>query len=144
VAVGAWAAIKGGRATWLLPASFVGAMLVGGALGGAGLAVPLVEPSIAGSVVILGLVIAADLRLAGGFAMALVALFGLAHGHAHGTEMPLDGNGLLYGLGFTAATVTLHLAGIAAGTLATREFARPALRVGGAATAALGILLLAG
>ena len=33
VAVGLWAALKGGRALWVWPAAFVGVMLIGGALG---------------------------------------------------------------------------------------------------------------
>ncbi|TIV92147.1 MAG: protein hupE, partial [Mesorhizobium sp.] len=33
IAVGLWAAMKGGRAVWAWPLAFVGVMLVGGALG---------------------------------------------------------------------------------------------------------------
>src|SRR5262249_58899472 len=40
VAVGLYAALLGGRALWLVPASFVGMMAVGGALGMAGGAPP--------------------------------------------------------------------------------------------------------
>ena len=58
VAVGLWAALKGGRALWVWPAAFVGVMLVGGALGMAHVAVPLVEPGILASVVALGLLVA--------------------------------------------------------------------------------------
>ena len=36
VAVGLYAALLGGRALWLVPASFVGVMAIGGALGMAG------------------------------------------------------------------------------------------------------------
>ena len=76
-------------------------------------------------------------------AMAVVALFGLFHGHAHGTEMPVDGQGLLYGAGFLLATAGLHLVGIALGLLLGRELRRPMiLRVGGGAVAALGLVLL--
>ncbi len=54
IAVGLWAALKGGRALWIRPAAFVGVMLVGGALGMAHVAVPFVEPGILASVVVLG------------------------------------------------------------------------------------------
>ncbi|MER9587146.1 HupE/UreJ family protein, partial [Mesorhizobium sp. M0276] len=40
VAVGLWAALKGGRALWAWPAAFVGLMLAGGALGITGVPVP--------------------------------------------------------------------------------------------------------
>ena len=40
VAVGLWAAVIGGRAIWALPLAFVSAMLAGGALGMAGVALP--------------------------------------------------------------------------------------------------------
>ena len=43
VAVGLWAALKGGRALWVWPAAFVGVMLIGGALGMAHVALPFVE-----------------------------------------------------------------------------------------------------
>ena len=46
VAVGLWAALKGGRALWAWPAAFIGVMLVGGALGMAHVPVPFVEPGI--------------------------------------------------------------------------------------------------
>ena len=55
VAVGLWAALKGGRALWVWPAAFVGVMLIGGALGMAHVPVPFVEPGILASVVALGL-----------------------------------------------------------------------------------------
>src|SRR5687768_7607285 len=46
VAVGLYAAHLGGRSLWLLPAAFVGAMLAGGLIGYAGVALPMVEPAI--------------------------------------------------------------------------------------------------
>ena len=30
------------------------------------------------------------------------------HGHAHGSEMPMDASGMAYGLGFMLATAVLH------------------------------------
>jgi urease accessory protein len=54
IAVGLWAAQHRGRAVWLIPASFVGVMLLGGILGVAGVYVPGAELAIAISVLALG------------------------------------------------------------------------------------------
>src|SRR5215510_16134190 len=51
VAVGLWAALKGGRALWMWPATFVGVMLIGGALAMTHAPLPYVEPAILASVV---------------------------------------------------------------------------------------------
>jgi urease accessory protein len=143
VAVGLWAALKGGRAVWVWPAAFVGVMLVGGALGIAGVAVPLVEPGILASVVALGLLVAlaADLPVAAG--AAIIGVFALFHGHAHGAEIPETAGGLEYLAGFAIATALLHGAGIGAGLLVGAH-SRGLVRLAGAATAALGLGLIVG
>lgn len=53
VAVGLWAAQKGGLALWTWPAAFVGLMLAGDVLGIDGVPVPFVEPIILASVLTL-------------------------------------------------------------------------------------------
>ena len=63
VAVGLYAAMLGGRALWLVPATFVTVMALGGALGTAGIALPYVEIGIGISVVVLGLAVALRLSL---------------------------------------------------------------------------------
>ncbi len=141
IAVGLWAAQLGGRAVWLVPATFVVVMLAGGALGASGLAWPVLELGIVGSVLLLGLMIAAAVRVPTWLGMALVGLFALCHGYAHGSEMPA-GAGALYVVGFAAATALLHGVGVALG-LAGR--AGRGLRWGGAGIAAAGLaLILAG
>ncbi len=147
VAVGLLAVQIGGRALWMLPATFVAAMAAGGALGVAGVPLPFVEIGIAGSVLVLGAVVAFGRALPLPAAMALAAVFAVFHGHAHGTEMPADASGLAYGLGFMVATGLLHTAGLALGLAAGRlaERAGPAaLRLGGAAIAVAGLGLIAG
>jgi urease accessory protein len=138
VAVGLWAAQLGGRALWLVPSAFVAMMLAGGALGAAGVGVPAVEIGVAGSVLLLGLLIAFGVRAPLGVSMALVGGFAILHGHAHGSAMPA-GAGALYVLGFTAATVILHAVGVGLGvTCGTRW----TLRWGGVGIAAAGIALI--
>src|SRR5580704_16564550 len=58
VAVGLFAVQLGGRALWLVPASFVAVMAAAGVAGMAGIEIPHVEAGIALSVLVLGAVIA--------------------------------------------------------------------------------------
>ena len=142
VAVGVLAAQQGGRALWAIPLAFVAMMAVGGALGMAGVAVPFVEQGIVGSVIILGGVVALGRRMPVAAAMAMVGLFAIFHGHAHGAEMPVDAAGLEYGLGFMAATALLHMSGIAltvAVQKAVAQSAPLAARIGGALIAMAGL-----
>jgi urease accessory protein len=139
IAVGLWAAQLGGRAVWLVPTAFVAMMLVGGALGALGIAMPAVELGIIGSVLLLGLMVALSLRLPVALGMALVGVFALCHGHAHGSEMPLAATAGLFALGFAVATAVLHGIGIGLGLALRRG---PMLRWSGAGIAAAGLVLL--
>jgi len=109
VAVGLWAALTGGRALWAYPAAFMAAMLAGGLAGAGAAGLPVVEPVILASVVVIGAAAALALRVSLWAALPALALFGLAHGHAHGVEGP---GGAEYALGFVIATGALHGAGI--------------------------------
>lgn len=147
VTVGIFAWQLGGRAVWAVPATFVGLMAVGGALGVSGIDVPFVELGIALSVIVLGGVVAFGLKAPLAAAMAMVGFFAIFHGHAHGAEMPADASGLAYGLGFMVATAGLHLAGIGLGMAIGRfgelhgeKFVRGA----GAAVAVAGVGIMAG
>lgn len=115
VAVGLLAATLGGRALWLLPASFVAVMAAGGMLGIAGINVPFVETGIALSVIVFGLAVAFRMPLPVLAGMALVGFFAVFHGFAHGAEMPPHTSSLAYAGGFLLATALLHGVGIAVG-----------------------------
>lgn len=143
IAVGLWAALKGGRAIWAWPAAFVGVMLGGAALGMAHVPVPFIEPGILASVVALGLLVALAVDLPVSAGVAIIGLFALFHGHAHGTEVPENAGGLEYMAGFAIATVMLHSVGIAAGLSLGLRF-RGLARVAGAACAAIGVGLAFG
>src|SRR5690349_2454575 len=99
-AVGLWAAGRGGGAIWLVPLTFVGVMTVGGGIGMSGFSLPFVEPGIVLSVIILGVFVAAAIRLPLSLSAAIVGLFALVHGYAHGAEIPSTASGLSYALGF--------------------------------------------
>ncbi len=144
IAVGLWAALKGGRALWLWPAAFVAVMLVGGALGMAHVALPFVEPAILASVVALGLCVALAVDLPVWAGAVIVASFALFHGHAHGTEVAETMNGVEYMAGFVVATATLHLIGIAFAQMMARNALRPVIRAAGLACVAVGVGLMTG
>ncbi|MCU0898970.1 MAG: HupE/UreJ family protein [Cypionkella sp.] len=140
IAVGLWAAVSGGRALWALPLGFVAAMLAGGAMGALGAGLPGVEPMILASIVLIGVLAALALRLPLALCVAVVAVFGLFHGHAHGTEGPAAGLAA-YAAGFALATAALHGAGLALGLVLQALSARGVARAFGAGTAVAGLAL---
>jgi urease accessory protein len=144
VAVGMWGATLGAPLVWALPVAFPMLMVVGGVLGIAGIPVPLVEPGIAASVTILGLAIALAWRAPISIALAIVAVFGVFHGYAHGAELPNAVSPAAFVAGFVLCTGSLHLAGIAIGTLKNIPRGAQALRVGGGLIAAAGVWIFAG
>jgi urease accessory protein len=115
IAVGLWAAQQGGRARWLLPVSFVALLVLGAALAMAGIALPMVEAGVATSVMLLGLFIALAVKLPPALGAAMVGLFAIFHGYAHGAEMPAAVNAWQYGLGFVVSSAALHGLGLYAG-----------------------------
>jgi urease accessory protein len=144
VAVGLWAALKGGRALWVWPAVFVGVMLVGATLGMAHVSVLFVEPGILASVVALGLMVALTVEFPVAVGAAIIAVFALLHGHAHGTEVAETLSGDEYMAGFALATAALHLTGIGFAQMMARARLRPAIRIAGAVCVAIGAGLYAG
>lgn len=142
VAVGLWAALLGGRAVWMVPAAFVACMLGGFVLAVTGLSLPAVEPGIAASVIILGVLLAAAVRLPLAPSTALVGLFAVFHGHAHGAE--LTSAAAAFGLGFVAATALLHGVGIALGRLLAGRQRLLLVRGLGGAAVGIGFALLGG
>jgi urease accessory protein len=144
ILVGIFAYQLGGRALWLVPLTFVGVMAIGGLLGVAGIPVPFIELGIALSVIVLGAIVAFGVKVPVAAAMGIVGLFAIFHGHAHGSEMPMDASGLEYGLGFMLATAILHAVGIGIGFLigmTTKWLGDNVYRVAGGLAAGVGILL---
>src|SRR5262249_12495326 len=106
------------------------------------IAVPLVEPAILSSIVVLGLLVAfaAETRLWLG--AAIIGLFAFFHGHAHGTDAAAASL-LAYATGLAIATAALHAAGIELCRVAGGPNWRIALRTMGAAAAVGGIVAMA-
>ncbi len=135
VAVGLWGAFLGRPAIWLLPVVFPLVMAFGGALGVAGVPIPYIETGIAASAVVLGLMVALAVKAPLGIAAALVAVFAVFHGHAHGAELPEAANPLAYSVGFVISTGLLHLAGVAIGLLTGSQAGKLFVRACGGAIA---------
>lgn len=116
LAVGILAASTSGKARWALPAAFVAAMATGFALALGGVQIPMVEPAILASVIVLcGLVALAAKLPAGGLVM-LGSAFGLFHGAAHGAEIGTAGVA-----GFAAGMLIATAGLCGAGSVATRS-----------------------
>ena len=144
VSVGIWGAQLGTPAIWLLPIAFPMIMAVGGALGVIGVPLPEGELLVALSVIVLGLLIATTCRLPISAALAIVGVFAIAHGHAHGAELPLAADALAFTVGFVLATGLLHLAGIGIGLLARWPSGILAIRACGFVVALAGCYIVFG
>ena len=145
VAVGLFAAHLGGRALWLVPATFVAMMAISGIAGMSGMELPFVEIGITASVIALGLAIAFQISVPTLVAAAFAGVFAIFHGYAHGAEMPASISGLAYGVGFVCATALLHGVGLALGLAVNklgRVHSRAVSQVGGFVMAVTGVVLL--
>lgn len=146
IAVGLWAAQLGGRARWLVPASFLTVMALGGVLGMGGLVLPFAESGVAASVLILGVLIAASARLPMTAGVTLMGAFAVCHGFAHGAEMPAAASSMSYGAGFLFASALLQLSGILLALALAHGNPRPTapvFRLAGAALALVGLFIWA-
>jgi len=127
VAVGLWGVLAGDRAIWVWPMAFVTTMLAGFAAATLGLQMPLVEPAIWSSIIILGLFVALAVKAPVWLGAAIVGFFAFFHGHAHGTEATVT-SFVPYAAGFALSTTWLHASGIGLGLLAGRSTGKVALR----------------
>jgi urease accessory protein len=140
--VGLWGAQLGSPAIWILPIAFPMMMSMGAMMGLIGLSVPGVEIGIALSAIVLGTMILAEVRPKLAIAIAMVGVFAIFHGHAHGTELPAGQSGLLYSMGFVIATGVLHGIGISIGLIHRWPAGKLVLRGAGAFIAAMGFFFL--
>lgn len=141
LAVGVWAAQLGGRAKWLVPASFVSLMALASSIGMAGIALPMVESGIATSVLLLGLLIAFSVNMTPALGASAVGLFAVFHGYAHGVEMPTLATSWQYGFGFVLSTSVLYGIGLVLGQGLQKQ--RLWLRAAGVLVAASGVWMVA-
>jgi urease accessory protein len=141
VALGLWAAQLGGKASWVLPCTFVGVMILGGVLGFSGVSIPFIEEGILVSVLILGILVAGAFRFSLAYCVLIAGFFAMFHGHAHGAEMPAETGAALYSIGFALATAMLHGAGIGLGILMQKTKQPVVIRFAGGAICASGLAI---
>jgi urease accessory protein len=144
VAVGLWGAQLSKPGIWVLPITFPLVMAIGGLLGVLGVPFPSVEPVIAASAIVLGLVVALRVRAPFWIAAILVGIFAIFHGYAHGQELPQAANPVAYGVGFVLATGLLHLLGILVGLLIAWPMGERVVRACGVLITAIGCYFLWG
>ncbi|MFP8833209.1 HupE/UreJ family protein [Hydrogenophaga sp. XSHU_21] len=116
VAVGVWSAATA-RRFWLAPLAFALTLLSGSLMAQGGIGFPAIEPMIAASMLVVGLLLATRARMPEAAGMVLVGAFALFHGAAHGQEL----TGLQALAGMVAATAMLHVAGLGLGRLLIRH-----------------------
>jgi urease accessory protein len=105
---------------WAVPAAFVSAMIVGGLFGMSGIEVPFVETMILASVLVLTGFAVARVKMPVWSGMAIIGLFALAHGFAHGAEIPEGANSMVFVAGFVTATSLIHALGAIAALVVMR------------------------
>ncbi|QDG78710.1 HupE/UreJ family protein [Labrenzia sp. PHM005] len=101
------------QTSWTLPAAFLAAVAAGSLAGFAGLTTSIAEPGTLVSLVVFGLLIAAGRGIGLPLTLGVTALFGLAHGTAHGMEAA--GASAVYLTAFLASCAALHGLGYALG-----------------------------
>jgi urease accessory protein len=135
VAVGLLSGVLGGRAVVTVPALFVTFLLVGGMFGFYAFELLGVELWILGSLLLLGVVLAGTEKPSRQLMFVAIALFGFAHGNAHGLELPLASSALGYAAGFAIASSLCHASGILVALGASRTpWGRIPIRVLGLGT----------
>lgn len=149
LAVGLWsaAALPANRRL-LGPALFLLVLALAALVGATGLGgAAWVEPGIAASVALFGLMLVAPRRLPAGAGLGVIAAAALLHGLAHGAEAPAGAAFAGYVGGFLVTTALLHFGGLALGGAMLRLRDRCAVwvwRATGAVVGLGGLVLLAG
>ena len=137
LAVGLWAALRGGSARLTWPATFLVAMAVGFNLHA--LSPWLLEGGVLASVVLLGALTAANLRTGAWLGLAVAGAAGALHGMAHAADVGQAAP--TFELGMLSATALLHGAGLGLGLVLMRLGRTDWIRLIGAGVAAGGVVL---
>jgi len=136
LAVGLWAAMRGGAARQTWPATFLAAMAVGFNLHASS---PwILECGVLASVILLGALTAANLRTGAWLGRAVAGAAGALHGMAHAADVGQAAP--TFELGMLTATALLHGAGLGLGLTLARLGRTDWIRLLGASVAAVGVV----
>lgn len=143
LAIGLWSALSfdSARKAFSTPISFSLVLLLGALLGITGLNMPYIEPTILASLLTLGLLLACRTKLPITIGAILAGIFALAHGLAHGMELPAEGSAILFIIGFMLSTLLIHGAGLLLGFYLNTRSQWPG-RLAGTGIAAYGVTLM--
>ena len=106
--VGVWSVLNS-RRVWLAPLVFVTLLTVGALAGQYGLQVPQLEPLVATSVLVLGVMLSLPFKLGSATSLAIIGGFAFFHGVAHGGELS-TGSSVLAGI--VLGSALLHVSGM--------------------------------
>lgn len=139
LAVGLWAARWGGAALWQIPIAAVAGAACGGLLASSGLHVPYAEQAPALSLIVLGGVVLIPVRVP--YPLAITAILGALNGLVAGGDR---GDPLGFWAGYGIGVLIAAAAGIGATGIVSQILGSFAVRLAGAAVAAVGVLVLLG
>lgn len=141
LAVGLWAGQHQNKTVVLAPLTFIFFMLTGWILGVNHVHLPLTEHFIMMSLIVFGSLIALSIKTNTYLAMAIIGIFAIYHGYAHGLEMSITASALKYTAGFVAATAMLHIIGIIIAKICLAKNKMYLSKISGGGVIAAGIAL---
>ena len=141
IAIGLWASQFRGAALWLIPMSSLAGVLAGASLCFAGMSMPMLEPGIFLSLLLIGGLVGLELRPGLRVSLILIAIASAWHGAAHAVDFGIAPHLAIFTAGFMISTATLHLIGIGIGTALALA---PGRRMIGAAVVATAAILSIG
>ena len=143
LAIGLWSALSldSLKKAIIAPANFALLLLAGTQLGTKGLTMPYVEPLILSSLLVLGLLLVCRTTLPVKTGAVIAGIFALAHGLAHGMELPGDGSAILFIIGFMISTLLIQCTGLLLGFILKTRSQWPG-RIAGAGIALYGASLM--
>lgn len=118
ISVGLWAGSNAQKFKIKLPSIFILLMALGAFVGSKGINFPWLETSLSASLIAMGLLLVIRSKFPISIQIALMGMFGLLHGMAHGQELSSE-FGLMTIIGMLLASSLLQLLGI---FLSSKEF----------------------
>lgn len=138
--VGLWAGLHGASAVWQLPVTAAVGAVLAGVVAGAAVDLPYAEEGLYGSLILIGLLVAAAIRLPVGLAVVLVAVAAVFHGFPNGADP--QSSVFLYWLGFGAGVLLATTAGIGSAGLVAASISGHLVRPLGVLVALVGVMFM--